>query len=326
MIQIDEKITQIPNFNENCLWLLFKMTQVKMNYENTHPKLATLEKWTGWEKKKILRVIDLLVSLDLLKVEKRWKKNGGQNSNEYKITTKMLSYIVGADGTTFVDEIDENNESQNGTFNESQNGRGDESQNGTDNIVNSNSLETTTYQVNQKIETSKKDQLKSIIQNSFYQSSLDRFNLSPEELDYTIDEVIIKHPEIEVELLAKKVFSFAPYSKINYQNFKKAQELAIKGNELKEQRVQDYHAKKMENIAKIGSLPSWDKKEPTQTYTNTVDIYQEEGETDQDFDERVEQRQIMTGSNYNKKYTSKNTTTFDFNRLKASLSNKFKSD
>jgi len=86
--------------------------------------------------------------MGILKIEKRWKKGGGQSSNEYTITTKHIYYKTSAEGTSLSDSDEENeHESQKGTLegrHESQKGVGDESQKGTHNIINSNSLNLTT--------------------------------------------------------------------------------------------------------------------------------------------------------------------------------------
>jgi hypothetical protein len=97
--------------------------------------------------------------------------------------------------------------------------------------------------------------------------ALKKFSLTDQELDFTIEEVLIKNLDATFELAVSKVLSFAPYSKINFAKIKLAQkeqqereQNAQKIKELTEKRINEYHDKKMQNIQKIGENEKFKKE------------------------------------------------------------------
>jgi len=334
MIQIDPKITQIQGFDENCLWLMMKMVQIMKTYKKNRFKIATLCKYTNWSRAKVIKITKLLEDLNLISVENNTKAYGGKGANSYKITTNFLYYVGNMEGEEFIVENDEDesetalkaNKTSMSTIytsvvdeaeNQSLDVAGSDVQK-TDiamaknqpsiKVVNSNSHKAPTTSVRELVENILQDE------NLPYKQSLERLNLSEDEMNFLFDEVLIKNQGCTVDLLAKKVMRFAPYSKINYQKIQKAKEnedqrqkLAEARLKLEEQRIQEYHQKKTENINKIGNSDySNSYKKPAQTFTGHIanlDVYQRDSETVTEFESRCINRENLGDVRIIKHYT-----------------------
>lgn len=107
---------------------------------------------------------------------------------------------------------------------------------------------TTTNNQGQK-EDPRREELKARLSEIPYYPPLARHHLTPEEFEFLLDEILVKHPTGTIELLASKAVSFAPYTKIKFLQIQAAQSQAA----VKEELMKEYAAKKRENIAKIGT-------------------------------------------------------------------------
>jgi hypothetical protein len=110
-ITIDTRILHTPGFNENHNWVFTKLGQYLGAYEDRFPSIAKLQKWTGWGKNKVIKVTDELNEMGLILKTVRYRKSGGNSSNEYKINTKLVRYVVETcyDGVTFTGEEEDQN-------------------------------------------------------------------------------------------------------------------------------------------------------------------------------------------------------------------------
>jgi hypothetical protein len=184
---------------------------------------------------------------------------------------------------------------------------GGEYQKGTHNTVNPIPLSST---------TSVREQVENILfdEKLPHKQAIERLNLSEDEMNFLFDEVFIKNQGCTVDLLAQKVMSYSHYSKINYQKIQKAKEnedqrqkLAEARLKLEEQRIQEYHAKRTENINKIGTTDySSNYKKPTQTFSGHIanlDLYQRDNENVTEFEARCISRENLGDVRIIKHYT-----------------------
>lgn len=223
-----------------------------MNYENTHPKLETLEKWTGWERKKVIRVVNIMVDLGLMVKEHRKTKSGNFTSNNYKITTKLISYLKPMEGSEFTDYEDESTESQKGHTAESQKGNATESQNGTHNIVNSNSIYTTSLKENSEVEKNSWEpnpMYHQTAQSSCPDMDLDAFKAELIKFRLHYSDSWPKHPD-------KTWLSWCQRANVDYRQLKLRNQRVDEGDALAKERMHDFHSKKQENIKLVGSKPT----------------------------------------------------------------------
>ena len=89
-IAFDANMFHNQELNENHIWFLSKLALYLGQYDSMIPRNATLQKWTGWGKNKVIKVCDELVEMGYLKVDQRFRKSGGCTSNSYQIVTKQI--------------------------------------------------------------------------------------------------------------------------------------------------------------------------------------------------------------------------------------------
>ena len=106
--------------------------------------------------------------------------------------------------------------------------------------------------------------VKTLLTEFPYSLPMAKFNLTDDQIDGVIAEVMIKHPSMNATDVTAKVITFAPYSVINKQQveaaaelagqkIQTAAELAQQAADLSAERVKEFHAKKVENINKVGT-------------------------------------------------------------------------
>lgn len=93
MINVDDRL--IEQLNEKQYWLLTHLVK-RINKDGVcWPSMETILKDTGWKDwRTVNKVRDELVTMGVLKVKTRMKKEGGQTSNMFIISTDMIGVFV----------------------------------------------------------------------------------------------------------------------------------------------------------------------------------------------------------------------------------------
>jgi len=288
MIQLDPRITFIPGFIDSDLWMLTKLAAHYAKYGRAFPKIETLQKMTGYGRNKVINVISHLVELGLVDRKHRYRRSGGNTSNEYKITTRMIGYLVPMEGHEFGTTNGSSTEFENQTAQDDvveatpdhQNEQPQEvpqrknQENHGVPKINSAGFENQTVYIDNSISlttTNKKDvrkATKKLLTNTSepYARRITTCGVTSDLFDLLLDEVEQKNPGITDPARLASLscrFAFHFMSRIRNERVQlKNQEYA---NQLAQQRIQDYHTKKNDNIAKIGQSKSktgYSKPEP----------------------------------------------------------------
>ena len=100
MINLDDRL--LPEINEKELWLLTHIVKRLNDKDAAFPSNETLCADTKWAINTLQVHKKTLIKKGILITEKRFKKEGGQTSNNYKIATKYIKSYTQAD-TQFAD-------------------------------------------------------------------------------------------------------------------------------------------------------------------------------------------------------------------------------
>lgn len=102
MINIDTRL--LKDLNENEYWLISHLAKRLNVKHECWPSNKVLCKETGWHIEKLQKVKKSLIDKNLLSVIERNNNKGGQSSNLYKITTKLIGVYIEADYFDFEEE------------------------------------------------------------------------------------------------------------------------------------------------------------------------------------------------------------------------------
>lgn len=216
MIIIEEQIDGIQGFTEDHLWFLFKLAKIIKTYKNTHPKIETLCKWTGWSRQKVVNIIGQLEKLGMIEVQNRTKKTGGLSSNSYKLKTKLVKWDTSLEDVNAVLELDtvENTDSNEENTPKSPGNTAvynlDDalSKNHTDNITNSNSLYIPPTKEKEKLE-----EIKTKLYHDINLLAIEKSGLTSEQIDQLILEKFHLHKGYSSDMIVGKVISAFLYRK-----------------------------------------------------------------------------------------------------------------